>query len=91
MSIDVFSTKLFELPDLDRFTHPILDAFEGILYKNDKQLNELKPRVIDSSKIIVKLECPEPMSLFEIKNITTGSLFPLSIGLRDYFVIRALY
>ena len=92
MSIDVFSTKLFKLPDLDRFTHPILDAFEGILYKNDKQLNELKPRVIDSSKVIVKLECrSEPMGLFEIENITTGSLFPLSIGLRDYFVIRALY
>ena len=92
MSIDVFSTKLLELPDLDRFTHPILDAFEGILYKNDKQLKELKPRVIDSSKVIVKLECrSEPMGLFEIENITTGSLFPLSVGLRDYFVIRALY
>jgi len=92
MSIDVFSTELSKIPDIDRFTHPILDAFEGIVYKNDKQLKELKPRVIDSSRAIVKLECrTEPMGLFEIENITTGSLFPLSIGLRDYFVIRVLY
>ena len=92
MSIDVFSTELSEIPDIDRFTHPILDAFEGIVYKNDKQLKELKPRIIDSSKAIVKLECrTEPMGLCEIEDITTGSLFPLSIGLRDYFVIRVLY
>jgi hypothetical protein len=56
MSIDVFSTELSKIPDIDRFTHPILDAFEGIVYNNDKQLKELKPRCIDSSKAIVKLE-----------------------------------
>jgi len=92
MSIDVFSTDDLEIPDIDRFTHPILDAFEGLVYKNDKQIKELKPRIIDTSKVIVKLECrTEPMGLFEIENITTGSLFPLAKGFMNYFVIRVLY
>lgn len=92
IGIDVFSLGSLEIPDIDRFTHPILDAFEGLIYEKDRQIKELKPRVFDSSKAIVQLECRlEPMGLYEIENIATGALYPLAKGVMNYYVIRVLY
>lgn len=90
--IDVFSRQKGNFPDTDRLVPPILDAFQGLVYENDRQVKKHQPRVINTSKVFERLECRTiPMGSFEIDNITTGALFPLAKGCTDYFVIRVLY
>lgn len=91
--IDVFSQQKGNFPDVDRLVPPILDAFQGLVYENDRQVKKCQPRVINTSKVFERLECRTavPMGLFEIDNITTGALFPLANRCMDYFVIRVLY
>jgi hypothetical protein len=89
MHIDIFSTCTAELPDVDRLSTTIMDAFQGLVYKDDKQIKDLQPRVFDSSKAFMKLECQtEPVPHFELHNIPAGSLFPLATGILDYYVVR---
>lgn len=79
-------------PDVDRLSSLITDAFEGIAYINDKQIKDLRPRIVDVSQAYTKLECrTHPMSCFSLEDMPTGSLFPLSTGIKDYYVIRIIY
>ena len=87
--IDVFTTQRSSLPDVDRFVHPIMDIFRGILYKDDSQINTLHPRIFNIENPFTILECrSDPMSLSFFENIPVGSLLPLVIDVRDYYVIR---
>lgn len=89
MMIDVFSSEPVKLPDADRFSNSIMDAFQGLAYLDDKQVKHLRPRVFESSSAFERLECTsEPMPHFEIEDIPPGSLFPLATGMRDYYVVR---
>ena len=92
MFFEIFSTDPSNLPDIDRLTHPIMDAFEDIVYYNDKQIRELKPRIFDSTKLLVNLQVQtHPMGLHMIESIPSGSLYPLCKEVKDYFAIRVLY
>jgi len=91
MMIDIFSSCPQELPDVDRLSISVMDAFEGVVYVNDKQVRRLQPRVIDSSNAFRRLECAtEPMSLLKIDDIPPGSVFPLACGVLNYYVVRIL-
>jgi hypothetical protein len=89
MNIEVFTTEAGQLPDVDRFAKPIMDAFKGVIYRDDKQVLSLKPRVFDVREAFATLECrTEPMALYEVDHVPVGNLFPLAKGIRDYYVIR---
>ena len=94
MKIDVFLEDVDSnhRPDVDRLTSLITDAFEGVAYIDDKQIIDLRPRIIDVSQAFTKLECrTDPMGCFSVDNIPTGSLFPLSMGFKNYYVVRITY
>ncbi|MDY6790205.1 MAG: hypothetical protein SWH54_02945 [Thermodesulfobacteriota bacterium] len=87
--IDIFSSDFKRLPDVDRASITIMDAFEGAVYENDKQVRHLQPRVFSSTSAFIKLECQtEPMEGYTVENITAGSLYPLATGVLDYYVVR---
>ena len=89
MMIDVFSSEPVSLPDADRFSNSVMDAFQGLAFVDDKQVRHLRPRIFESSSPFERLECTsEPMPHFEIEDIPPGSLFPLATGVRDYYVVR---
>lgn len=89
--IEVFSSDTIRLPDVDRMSITIMDAFEGTVYENDKQVRHLQPRVFSSATAYKKLECQtEPMDQYELKNVPAGSLYPLATGVLDYYVVRIL-
>ena len=89
LMIDVFSTEPLGLPDVDRFSNSVMDAFQGLAYTDDKQVVHLRPRVFESSAAFEVLECrSEPMPHFELEDVPPGSLFPLSHGIGDYYVAR---
>lgn len=92
MRIDVFSDGTEEHPDLDRLAGPITDAFEGIAYDSDKQIKDLKPRMIDVSNAYQVVECKtNPKDCFSIDHITTGSMYPLSLGVLNYFAVQMMF
>ena len=94
MRIDVFSANADadDRPDVDRLSGLITDAFQGIAYVDDKQIRDLRPRIIDVSHAFTKLECrTDPMGCFELTDIPLGSLFPLAIGEKEYYVVRIIY
>ncbi len=94
MRIDVFSSNADadDRPDVDRLSGLITDAFQGIAYVDDKQIRDLRPRVIDVSQASTKLECrSDPMGCFELTDIPLGSLFPLAVGETEYYVVRIIY
>ena len=94
MKIDVFFEDLTGIhrPDVDRLSTLISDAFEGIAYVNDKQIVDLRPRIINTANAYSKLEIQtNPMSIFSIKDIPIGSVFPLAMGIKNYYVIRMIY
>jgi Holliday junction resolvase RusA-like endonuclease len=89
INIEVFTRNKQVLPDVDRLAIPIMDAFKGIIYEDDRQIASLHPRLFKTDSLFVRLECrTEPMALYEIDRIPIGSLFPLSKGIHDYYVIR---
>lgn len=92
MMIEIFSSNPDGLPDVDRLSISIMDAFEGIVYLNDKQIRLLQPRVFESGNVYEQIEWSGeamPHGL-EIKNIPAGSLYPLATGVLDYYVVRIL-
>jgi Holliday junction resolvase RusA-like endonuclease len=91
MMIDIFSSHPKDLPDVDRLSISIMDAFEGVVYLNDKQVRRLQPRVIETETAYRRLECTsDPMALLKIENMPSGSLYPLANGELDYYVVRIL-
>jgi len=94
MKVDVFleDADSDDRPDVDRLSSLITDAFEGVAYLNDKQIKDLRPRIIDVSQAFTKLECrTHPMSCFSLDDIPTGSVFPLAMGIKNYYVVRIIY
>lgn len=94
MKKDVFleNVDADDRPDVDRLSTLITDAFEGIAYISDKQIKDLRPRIIDVSQAFTKLECrTEPMGCLELNDIPLGSVFPLAMGIKDYYVVRIVY
>jgi Holliday junction resolvase RusA-like endonuclease len=91
IKIDVFLEDKNDHADVDRFSTHILDAFKGIVYKDDKQVKDLRPRVIDVSNAYDVLECrTDPMSTFTIEDIAPGALYPLATGIKNYYVVRMI-
>jgi len=89
VNIEVFTRSKEDLPDLDRFSIPILDAFKGMVYEDDKQIESLHPRIFETENIFVKLECrTEPMELSTIERMPIGGLLPLCRSIYDFFVVR---
>ena len=89
--IEIFSSDIDRLPDVDRLSSTIMDAFEGTVYESDKQVRLLQPHVYSSKDAYAKFECQtEPMKHFEAINIPLGSLYPLATGILDYYVVRIL-
>lgn len=94
MKIDVFLDDVHgnDRPDIDRLSTLITDAFQGIAYVDDKQIRDLRPRIIDVSQAFRTLECrTEPMDSFELNDMPIGSVFPLAMGIRNYYVVRIMY
>jgi Holliday junction resolvase RusA-like endonuclease len=94
MRIDVFSSdpKSNDRPDVDRLSGLITDAFQGIAYVDDKQIRDLRPRLIDVSQAFTQLECrSDPMGCFEITDMPLGSVYPLALGIAEYYVVRIIY
>jgi hypothetical protein len=94
MKIDVFleNVDADDRPDVDRLSTLITDAFEDIAYISDKQIKDLRPRIIDVSQAFNKLECrTEPMGCLELSDMPLGSVFPLAMGIKDYYVVRIIY
>jgi len=92
MKIDVFFDGTGEYPDLDHLAEPITNAFEGLAYDNDKQIRDLRPRMIDVSKAYQVLECKtNPMSSFSVDHMPTGSMYPLSLGILNYYTVRLMF
>jgi Holliday junction resolvase RusA-like endonuclease len=94
MRVDVFSSdpNSNDRPDVDRLSGLITDAFQGIAYADDKQIRDLKPRIIDVSQAFTQLECrTHPMGCFELTNIPLGSVYPLALGETEYYVVRIIY
>lgn len=58
MKVDIFLEDVDsdDRPDVDRLSSLIVDAFEGVAYINDKQIKDLRPRIIDVSQAFTKLE-----------------------------------
>jgi Holliday junction resolvase RusA-like endonuclease len=94
MQVDIFLEDVDrnDRPDVDRLSSLIMDAFEGVAYINDKQIKDLRPRIIDVSQAFTKLECrTDPMDCFSLDNIPAGSVFPLAMGIKNYYVVRISY
>lgn len=93
MKVDIFLEDVdSDRPDVDRLSSLITDAFEGVAYINDKQIKDLRPRIVDVSHAFTKLECrTNPMSCFSLNDIPTGSVFPLATGVKNYYVVRIIY
>lgn len=94
MRLDVFSPdpNSKDRPDVDRLSGLITDAFQGIAYVDDKQIRDLRPRIIDVSEAFKKLECrSNPMGYFELADIPLGSVYPLAVGETEYYVVRISY
>lgn len=94
MKIDIFSEDIHEneRPDIDRLSTLITDAFQGVAYVNDKQIRDLRPRLIDVSQAFRRIECrTDPMDSFSLDDIPIGSVFPLAMGINNYYVVRILY
>lgn len=89
LMIDVFATESVGLPDVDRFSNSVMDAFQGVAYEDDRQVIDLRPRVFESREALKQLEVrSEPMPHFELEDVPPSSLFPLSQGIVDYYVVR---
>ena len=89
LMIDVFASESVGLPDVDRFSNSVMDAFQGVAYEDDRQVIDLRPRVFESREALMQLEVrSEPMSHFELEDVPPSSLFPLSQGIVDYYVVR---
>ena len=97
---DVFSTEYEEyfgrygkiIPDIDRLVHHILDAIQGQIYDNDRQIDDLKVRIWDTSDIQHILEVKShPDGLYEMNNVPLGLLYPVSMDIKDYYVMRVCY
>lgn len=89
MMIDVFTSSPAELPDVDRLSTSLMDAFQNLVYKDDKQIRHLQPRVFESRSAFERLECrTEPMEHFEVSGIPPASLYPLAMGIADYYVVQ---
>jgi hypothetical protein len=87
--IETFTSDKRNMPDLDRSVKPILDAFSGIVYKNDKQIESVHHRIFNTNDLLMRPELKsEPTSLAEILSIPIGSLAALLWGHMDYYVIR---
>jgi Holliday junction resolvase RusA-like endonuclease len=94
MKIEVFMEDIHrnERPDIDRLSTLIADAFQGIAYLDDKQIRDLRPRIIDVSEAFKKLECRTTlMNSFSLDDIPIGSVFPLAIGMKSYYVVRIIH
>ncbi len=94
MKIDAFLENIHrnDRPDIDRLSTLITDAFQGLAYVDDKQIRDLRPRIIDVSEAFKKLECrTTPMDSFSLDDIPIGSTFPLAMGIRNYYVVRIIY
>jgi len=94
MKVEIFleDVNSNDRPDIDRLTSLITDAFEGIAYVDDKQIRSLSPKIIDVSQAFTKLECrTDPMGHFSLEDIPIGSIFPLSMGIKNYYVVRINY
>jgi Holliday junction resolvase RusA-like endonuclease len=92
MRIYVFTTEDTILPDVDRFSTPIMDTFNGIVYRDDNQISELHPRVINIKPALEVLECKtHPMALLELDRLPVGVLYPLSKTVQEYFVVDVRY
>jgi Holliday junction resolvase RusA-like endonuclease len=94
MKVDIFLENVHgnDRPDIDRLSTLISDAFQGIAYVDDKQIRDLRPRIIDVSSAFRTLECrTEPMDIFSLDDIPLGSVFPLAMGIRNYYVVRIMY
>lgn len=94
MKIDVFLEDISgnDRADIDRLSSLIADAFQGIAYVDDKQIRDLRPRIIDVSQSFRTLECrTDPMDSFSLDDIPIGSVFPLATGIINYYVVRIIY
>jgi hypothetical protein len=89
MNIEVFTTEADQLPDVDRLAKPIMDVFKGVVYRDDKQVRSLQPKVLDVTNAFITLECRTvPMALHEVGHVPVGDLFPLANGIWDYYTVR---
>ncbi len=87
--VEIFTENRTSQADIDRLMPPILDAFNGVVWSNDRQVDSIHPRFFDTHDLFVKLECrTEPMFLAEIASIPVGSLSPLLYSNDDYYVVR---
>jgi Holliday junction resolvase RusA-like endonuclease len=94
MKIDIFSSdpNSNDRPDVDRLSGLITDAFQGVAYVDDKQIRDLRPRIIDVSQAFAQLECrSDPMGCFELTDIPLVSVYPLAVGKTEYYVVRISY
>jgi len=94
MKIDVFLEDIHsnDRPDVDRLSSLIMDSFKGVAYNDDRQIRDLRPRILDVSEAFKKLECTsDPMPHFSLNDIPTGSMFPLAIGIKNYYIVRIIY
>ena len=94
MKIDIFSSdpNSNDRPDIDRLSGLITHAFQGVAYVDDKQIRDLRPRIVDVSQAFAQLECrSDPMDCFELSDIPLGSVYPLAVGKTEYYVIRISY
>jgi hypothetical protein len=89
MMIDIFTTRPAELPDVDRLSTALMDTFNGLVYEDDKQIRHLQPRVFESRSAFTQLKCrTEPMEHYELSAIPPASVYPLAMGVTDYYVVR---
>jgi hypothetical protein len=89
MMIDIFTTSAAELPDVDRLSTALMDTFNGLVYVDDKQIRDLRPRVFESRSAYEQLECrTDPMEHYELSALPPASVYPLAMGVTDYYVVR---
>lgn len=90
VAIETFGGGQGDHPDIDRAVPPILDAFKGVVYTDDKQVADVHHRVFKTTDLFVTLvlQTHPTIGLAEITSIPIGSLAPLIWGETDYHVIR---
>lgn len=87
--IETFTTGRRNEPDLDRSVRPILDAFSGVVYNDDRQIESVHHRIFNTNDLLMRPELKsQPTSLAEILSIPIGSLAALLWGHTNYYVIR---
>lgn len=74
-----FASKCPGRPDVDNITKPILDALEGVVYINDKQIRS------------VKVGCISTDEAFEADKDYAADFFRMLDDKKDEFVIRIYY